>query len=163
MVLWSFSLTVALWLADKNLLFVHVPKTGGMSLRTLFASGACPGAAHERAQAHTLVESRVRAAGKTPVVVIREPFERLHSAFEFWRSGSELPSMRSLRNSQTSFILRELVSRLRQVPLRSVAVLLEEGLQRRVQLRGPVKTPHFAPERHRPVTPILPPQGRQEE
>ena len=87
---------------------VHIPKTGGQSLRKLLSTDACSGAAHEGSHAHALVESRVLAAGKRPLVVLREPLERLHSAYEYWRTGSEMPSMRKLRSPQATLMLRKL-------------------------------------------------------
>ena len=75
--------------------FLHVPKAGGQSARRHLAS--CTGAVELEADAHVTSESMVLARGQRPLVVLREPLDRLRSAYEFWRGGSDMKSMRKLR------------------------------------------------------------------
>ena len=67
---------------------VHIPKTGGAAIVThLRVNRACPamdGGGHEVTEATALARSQ------TPLIVLREPLERLQSAFEYWRQGSEV-------------------------------------------------------------------------
>ena len=92
-------------------IFVHVPKTGGISLRELLSSPGgrdCLDLAHEGSRAHELKESQALAARKSPVVILREPLERLSSAFEFWRGGSELGELSKMRGPQEKLMLKQL-------------------------------------------------------
>uniref|UniRef100_A0A7S0NQF8 Sulfotransferase domain-containing protein n=1 Tax=Calcidiscus leptoporus TaxID=127549 RepID=A0A7S0NQF8_9EUKA len=86
---------------------VHIPKTGGQAFR-LLARHACDNAIAVEAKAHSTVESHVLARGQEPILILREPLERLASAFYFWKHGSELRSMRQLRGPQATVLMQDL-------------------------------------------------------
>lgn len=73
---------------------VHVPKTGGAAIvNHLRSHRACPamdGGGHEATEATAL------AHGQMPLIVLRDPLARLHSAFEYWQRGSEVHKRRPM-------------------------------------------------------------------
>jgi hypothetical protein len=74
-----------------NFTFVHIPKNGGTAFETWIryhaSRGGCPrvsGFGHENDVA------TVERKGGVAIVIIREPVERLLSAFLFWKHGTPL-------------------------------------------------------------------------
>eukprot|EP00965_Chrysotila_dentata_P256874 6212702-Pleurochrysis_carterae.AAC.1 len=85
--------------------FVHIPKTGGLAFRTeLSRPGSCSAIDFNSARReHADLESNVIAAGKRPILVLREPLARLHSAFQFWKHGTKLLRMHRSPQSKGLF------------------------------------------------------------
>jgi len=69
--------------------FVHVPKTGGQSVRRCALEPSCSDV-RVSPRAHAFTESSALAAGLAPIVILRHPLERLRSAFVYWQKGSML-------------------------------------------------------------------------
>ena len=89
---------------------MHVPKTGGISLRELLSSPGgrdCLDLAHEGSRAHELKESQALAARKSPVVILREQLG-VYPPPEFWRGGSELGELSKMRGPQEKLMLKQL-------------------------------------------------------
>ena len=84
-----------------NFTFVHVPKNGGTAFEVWIryhAKTGCPrvtGFGHE----NTIVTAERN--GKVAIVILREPFARLLSAFNFWKYGVKFASKLARGKSRT--------------------------------------------------------------
>ena len=101
----------AAFTGQQRFMFIHIPKTAGHSVRERIHYRCQDEIAQEGGIAHTVVESRALAAGKRPIVVLREPIERLHSSFWFYVAGSNATYMRKGRGPQSQALVSDRSSR----------------------------------------------------
>ena len=67
-------------------IFVHIPKTGGVSVsKALFGTGTIGG--HRPARSYELIYGPRRYAEMFSFGFVREPVDRIHSAFSYLKSG----------------------------------------------------------------------------
>lgn len=86
---------------DKDLLFIHIPKCAGTTINTSLFS--CLGGGHLRAIEYRAMLGRTQFNNLHKFTVIRDPWERLYSAYRHLRGGAD--RSRQIRNSK----LRSLV------------------------------------------------------
>ena len=71
---------------ELDAVFVHIPKTGGVSIsKALFDSGTVGG--HRPAQTYRLIYGAERYAQMFTFGFVREPLDRLASAFAYLKAG----------------------------------------------------------------------------
>lgn len=82
---------------------IHVPKTGGTAFYT-FLQENFPNVFREYMYEGQRPHELKAISVKNPIVIIREPFERIFSIYRYWRSGSEM-FLRNLKEpkSELSF------------------------------------------------------------
>ncbi len=66
--------------------FVHVTKTGGTALERYFKAHL---AEHVRGEGHDETCETACAENDTPILVVRDPFDRFASMYRYWKHGSE--------------------------------------------------------------------------
>ena len=94
--------------------FVHVPKAGGTAVENCILRG-CPDLEGE-GTGHAVTESAAMADARRPVLILRQPLERLRSAFEFFKRGSDMYNPRTVLSSpQTPSHLRKAYAVARQL------------------------------------------------
>ena len=94
--------------------FVHVPKAGGTAIENCILRGCAD--IEGEGTGHAVTESVAMADGRWPVIILRQPLERLRSAFEFFKQGSEMYNPRTvLASPQTPSHLRKAYAAAREL------------------------------------------------
>lgn len=87
----------------KRYEFIHVPKTGGQSLRRFMTQVKHPQLINVT-QAHVRTAKDIQDDGLDAIAVIREPLDRFESAVNYWRSGSNTIKL-SARQTKTKTMI----------------------------------------------------------
>ena len=103
----SLGYTAGFEQAFEPVTFVHIPKTGGTSIRHALVEAGCHAMRVPRtAQAHLLTAAAATQNGRRCILVLREPTDRFVSAYSYFMSFNEAIATRAREGHPTSLRVR---------------------------------------------------------